>query len=652
MYAFQFHLLRRWTGGPAALIRRAIETAAVAAIALWITAWLTSRVAVPSVGSVVALGLAVTIVPAAARPLLVAMVSRVSLALVGLATLLVRTIVFWLFARATVGNAESTLGDAFVAAAIFALINAVLTASLSLGDDKSFFGTLVRQLAVRYRDVVPIARTGLVVIQIDGLAREVLQEQIHAGRATTLSRWISTGGMRLDPWETLLPSQTSASQAGILHGNGDQIPGFRWWDKATGRFLVSNHPPDAHEMQRRVSNGQGLLCDQGASISNLLSGDATRSYLTAATARDPARELRRTHVLAWFFGTPYAAVRWLSLMVGEVIKELIQARQAAASGAPSAGRGFTYAFARAATNVLLRHLSTALVIEEMYRGAAIIYVDFVDYDEIAHKSGPRSVEALGAIEGVDRILAIVERAALDTPRPYRFVVLSDHGQSPGATFRERHGRSFEDTVGALANARATTGKSAGRSERWGSSGALLVGSSGDGDANQAPEIVVGNCGNLANVSFPRLPGRASMEAIDRIYPGLIAGLVRHPGIGVVMVRSESRGAVVRGAVGDNYLSDGRIEGIDPLERFGPHAAQGLKGLDAMSACGDLVVISQYEEVSGEVAGFEAQIGSHGGLGGIQTQPFILHPSEWPVDPAIVGAPAVFDQLRRWRDRLS
>jgi len=632
-------------------LRRAVETAAVAAIALWVTAWLTSRVAFPNVGWGIALGVALVLVPTAARPILIALLSRFSLVLVGLATLLLRTIVFWLLARGAAGNAETTLGNAFVAAAAFAFINAVLTASLSLGNDKSFFGTLVRQLAVRYRDVEPVAGTGLVVIQIDGLACEVLEEQIRTGRAATLSRWISTGGMKLDPWETLLPSQTSASQAGILHGNGDQIPGFRWWDKATGRFLVSNHPPDAREMQHRVSNGQGLLRDQGASISNLLSGDATRSYLTAATARDPAHELRRTHVLDWFFGTPYAAVRWSSLMVGEVIKELIQARQASASGAPGAGRGFAYALARAATNVLLRHLSTALVIEEMYRGAAIIYVDFVDYDEIGHKSGPRSIEAMGAIEGVDRILAIIERAALDTPRPYRFVVLSDHGQSPGATFRQRYGRSFEETVGALANARAATGGAAGRSERWGSRGSLLMGSSGDGDAKQSPEIVVGHCGNLANISFPRLPGRVNMGTIERIYPGLIAGLVGHPGIGLVMVRSESGGAIVKGHDGVNYLTEGRIEGIDPLERFGRHAADGLKGLDAMSACGDLVVISQYDEASGEVAGFEAQIGSHGGLGGIQTQPFILHPSEWVIEPAIVGAPAVFDQLGRWRHGL-
>src|SRR5207245_3499435 len=78
---------------------------------------------------------------------------------------------------------------------------------------------------------------------------------------------------------------------------------------------------------RRVSNGDGRLAHGGASIGNLLSGDATRSYLTAATIDDPARELRRSHVLDWFFISPYSFVRWTVLSIGEVIKELVQARR-------------------------------------------------------------------------------------------------------------------------------------------------------------------------------------------------------------------------------------------------------------------------------------------------------------------------------------
>ena len=75
--------------------------------------------------------------------------------------------------------------------------------------------------------------------------------------------------MKLDKWTALLPSQTSASQAGILHGNNSFIPAFRWWEKDSQRMLVSNHPDDAAEIVRRASNGEGLLSNDGASVGNL-----------------------------------------------------------------------------------------------------------------------------------------------------------------------------------------------------------------------------------------------------------------------------------------------------------------------------------------------------------------------------------------------
>ena len=63
---------------------------------------------------------------------------------------------------------------------------------------------------------------------------------------------------------------------------------------------------------------------------------------------------------------------------------------------------------------------------------------------------------------------------------------------------------------------------------------------------------------------------------------------------------------------------------------------------------DLLLISQYDPELGEVAAFEELIGSHGGLGGPQTQPFILHPAEWTLDEEVpLGAPAIYRNMRRW-----
>ncbi len=663
-YATQLHLLARWTGGPWGVARRGVATLVISMLALLITAWVMPGLSLRDISSAVAAALVLAAMRTLLRPVLIAYLSQVSIAVATIATVLVQALAFWLIAGAGWIALDRPV-DALIGSVLFSIGNALLTAGLSTGDDNSFFGTLVRQLAARHRKGDVSSETGVVFIQIDGLAHTILDKQLRAGRIPTLARWLRAGGMTLDRWEPLLPTQTSASQAGVLHGNNDGIPGFRWWDKKTQRLMVSNHPKDAREIERRVSNGDGLLAKGGASIGNLLSGDAPRSFLTAATLDDPAKEIRRSHVLDWFFISPYSYVRWTLLSIGEVIKELVQARDASGSE-PRGPRAFPYPLARAATNVLLRHLTTALVIEEMWRRASPIYVDYVDYDEIAHHAGPESVEARDAIAGLGKIIGIIERAAADAPRPYRFVVLSDHGQSPGAMFAQRYRKPLETLIQELAGEQVKVQGATAHVEHWGRISPLLSEASGISgmtrtltsapfrhhagardDAEKPADIVVAASGNLAQVSFPGVAGRATRETIDAAYPGLIDGLVRHPGVGLVMVRAKGNSAVVLGGGGNLDLTDGRVEGIDPLAPFGPTAADGLRRLDEMPECGDLVIVSMFDPDPGEVAPFEEQIGSHGGLGGRQSDAFVLHPAEWGIAPPPLGAVALHKQLRRW-----
>jgi len=666
-YATQLRLALRWSGGRAGLARRAIATCAIAFVSLLVAAWIVPGLGVRDLPAAVRATLVLAAMRTLLRPLLVAFLSEVSIIFATLATILAQVLAFVVLAR--VGAlAVGGLADAFVGSMVFSIANTLLTAALSTGDDNSFFGTLVRQLAARDRAAAITEPLGIVFIQIDGLSHTILERQIAAGRAPTLARWLRSGVMALDRWEPLLPTQTSASQAGVLHGNNDGIPGFRWWDKTSQRLMVSNHPKDARDIMRRVSNGRGLLAEGGASIGNLFSGDAPRSFLTVATIDDPARELGRSHVLDWFFVSPYSYVRWTLLSIGEVMKELVQARAVRAEA--RAARSFPYPLARAATNVLLRHLTTALLIEEMWRRAAAIYVDFVDYDEIAHHAGPDRVEARDAIAGLDKIISIIEKAAADAPRRYRFIVLSDHGQSPGAMFEQRYGRSLEDLVQELVGEHVSVKGATAHVEHWGRLSPMISEASqisgmtrtltsarfrrragAVDDSEKAPDIVVAASGNLAHISFPSVAGRANRATIDAAYPDLVDGLVRHPGIGLVMVRDVDHGAVVFGAGGSRRLADDHVEDGDPVASFGANAEAGLRRVDAMAECGDLVVVSSFDGTSGEVAPFEAQIGSHGGLGGEQTDAFILHPPEWPVDTVIVGAPALHERLRGWIGQL-
>jgi hypothetical protein len=170
--------------------------------------------------------------------------------------------------------------------------------------------------------------------------------------------------------------------------------------------------------------------------------------------------------------------------------------------------------------------------------------------------------------------------------------------------------------------------------------------------DEPSEIVVMGSGCLGLIYFPRRPGRLTLEEIEGAYPDLIPTLRAHPGVGFLLIRSTRRGAVVLGRSGANYLDEGVVEGEDPLAPFGSGAARHVKRSDGFQHVADIMVNSAYDPESDEVYAFEELVGSHGGMGGPQTFPFILLPSDWAVpEQTIVGAEAMHQWMRRWLQDL-
>ncbi len=680
LYRTQIRILLQWRGGFRSLAWRLIVVTVVSALSFTATAWLLPSMQVARFADAVLAIAVMAVINAGIRPVVLAFVAPRSLILTGITVLVLQVLVFLLAAELVTGVELGGLVTALVGSFVYAIINTVLTAVLAVDGGDSFYGLLVQQLLLR-RSAPPSDQPGLVIIQIDGLAHPILAGRVRAGSVNTMAGWIRDGSHHLSRWEAILPSMTSGSQAGILHGNNDGIPAFRWYERDRQHLMASSNPDDAAEIVRRISNGEGLLSSNGASICNLLTGDATRSYLTTAAIKAEGQGIGDSKAFLGFFFSPTGYLRSFSLFLGEFAKELIQARRTRRSGVqPQMHRGLKYAGMRAASNVLLRDVNVSLVIEEMYRGANVIYVDFTDYDELAHHCGPERVESFEALDGIDRAVAAIHKAAENAPRPYRFVILSDHGQSLGATFQQRYGTSLGEVVRDLMSGRATLFQAKTQaegsafvnsllSEITHSRGvgpavarAALSGQTTDGvvdlDREEVPppadasSIAVVGSGNLGLVYFTGHDHRLTLEELEVLHPGLVASLSTHPGVAMVMVRTEDRGPVVLGHDGLRNLALDTVEGEDPTELFGPHTVMSLLREDAMQHAPDLLLISQYDPVLDEVAAFEELIGSHGGLGGPQTQPFILHPSEWTLDEEVpLGAPAIYRNLRRWLGEL-
>jgi hypothetical protein len=91
--------------------------------------------------------------------------------------------------------------------------------------------------------------------------------------------------------------------------------------------------------------------------------------------------------------------------------------------------------------------------------------------------------------------------------------------------------------------------------------------------------------------------------------------------------------------------------VDPLTQYGPFAGASMLRQAEMPHNGDIVVISRLDDYTHEVAAFEELVGSHGGMGGAQSFPFVLHPVKLDLTEDTVGPEAVHRELRRWLVKL-
>ena len=614
---------------------------------------------------------------------------------VGIGSLLINGLIIWVASEIIPGVIIEG-GGLFLVPLGLALINTLVSAILTVDDDASYYRTVLRN---NLKNKKPGSdKLGFIILEIDGLSEETLKKAISKGYMPTLERWLDEGTHKIKGWETDLSSQTGASQAGILHGQNKDIPGFRWVEKENNnKIMVSTGLSDAHLIEKRISDGNGLLSVNGASRTNLFSGDAEDVIFTYSTLKNLKKFYNRTWY--YFYSNPSNFGRTIVLLFWDMIMEIRSRwRQWRKDIKPRIKRSFIYIFVRAAANVFLREITTYTLIGDIFAGEIdVAYVTYLGYDEVAHHSGVEDDDAFYALKGLDKQFKRLESALTFANRPYHIIVQSDHGQTNGSTFKQRYGYDLEGLVRRLLpqgfrihsefdsnqdhfgqiitdpltnskeyvmiksdeirdiskNFADNTIKTINESKYV--KGRLLKyinnyrakkeGEIRPVSAEESQMIVLAS-GNLGLIYFTEWKERMSYEMINHYFPELIPGLANHEGIGFLMIRSENFGPLVIGSQGIYYLADDTVEGVNPLNGFGSNAAHHLKRTDSFKYVPDILVNSFYDEQKDEVAAFEELVGSHGGLGGNQTKPFIMHPSHWHLDnEEIVGAERLHEILK-------
>ena len=629
----------------------------VAALALFVAAWIVPHVEVKTFLGAVVTSLVIAILNALLLPVVAAIRLPFTLALGFLLVLLLDALML-LLASSITDNAIEV--DSFWWALLTALIAAAVTVVLDVlfgtNDDDTYTLRVIERIARRSGERVETDVPGLVFLEIDGLALPVLQRAMRDGNASNMARWLADHEYRFLEWEPDLSSQTGASQAGILLGSNENIPAFRWVEKQTATMMTCSAPADCAEIERRHATGVGLLVDGGASRGNLLSGEAEHVILTVS--RMEAEKGANPGYRA-FFSNGFNVTRVLVLFFWELFLEWTAALRAIRRDVrPRGHRGGIYPFMRAAMCVVVRDLIVYGVLSDMMKGRPAIYATFSSYDEVAHHSGLERADTLEALRKLDQQFGRIDRARRYTPRPYEIVVLSDHGQTQGATFKQRNGYGLDDLVARSVTSGSVSDFSGG-DEQHAMVGLAVSEATGADAAKKRPkndvsgrDVVVLGSGNLGLVYLMEEKRRLTLEEIEARHPRLLPALREHPHIGWILVRSAEHGAVALGRDGARYLADGRVEGKDPLTPFSSNAAVHLARTDQFPDVADLMIGSFYDPQLDEGCAFEELISFHGGLGGLQTRPFVLFPASLPSpDEPLVGAASIHALLRGWRQAL-
>jgi len=568
---------------------------------------------------------------------------------------------------------------------VLATVGTLITSLLGIEDAGSFYeGVIERRLAKQRAPLPDNPTTGLVMLEIDGLSYHHIRKAIDDGYMPNVQQMIEEDGYVLSATDCGLPSQTSACQTGILFGDNHDIPAFRWYDKARGKLFVSGN--DAAEINARYAHGQGLLRG-GASINNMMNGDARLSLLTASDLRGGTDEQKRARArdVYLLLLNPQFFMRVFGLFIGESILELWQYfRDVTAGVEPRLNRLHKfYPFIRSATTVFMREVSGFLTLMQIVRGEPAMYTTWPGYDEVAHHSGPWSKHAFGTLRGFDRFIGNArEMIATKAPRPYELLLLSDHGQSFGPTFLMRYGYTLKEfierhmpagtvmvqtaggddgsmsvasTAAELGNIQAQgmggrTGQAAVKQMQKAAERSAGDESQSEVEAVAAADVTFCGSGNLGQVYFHAFDHRTTLDELNQAFPGMVDAVIHHEGVGLVVATQADGTPVAYGKGGTHNLHTGEVTGEDPLTPYGDVELRAwqVRRVAGFPSAGDLIIVSTLYP-DGTVAALEELIGNHGGMGGEQTDSFLLHPADMIVPPTRSSVD-MFTLLNARRDR--
>lgn len=289
---------------------------------------------------------------------------------------------------------------------------------------------------------------GLVMVQIDGLSMKQFNSALAAGRMPFLRSLIQQDGYRTEVLYSGMPSSTPAVQAELMYGVRCAVPAFSFLDRRSATLVRMWDPGVVGRIEHQLAKAGRPLLAEGAAYCDIFTGGAREAHF-CPSQMTWEHLVRRTNPLALallVLSNFYSLVRAGVLAVMEFGLALLDGVTGVIAGHDLA-KELRFVPARVIICVLLRELVTIGAKIDVARGLPIVHLNYLGYDEQAHRRGPDSAFAHWTLKGIDDSIARVARAAKRSARrEYDVWIYSDHGQESCLPYEAVSGRSLEDAV--------------------------------------------------------------------------------------------------------------------------------------------------------------------------------------------------------------
>ena len=477
---------------------------------------------------------------------------------------------------------------------------------------------------------------GLVMIQIDGLSERELERALERGEMPFLRWLIQREHYRLHRQYAGVPATTAAVQGELFYGVKGAVPGFSFMERASGRLVRMIEPAAAARVECALvtNGGEPLLQGGSCYVDNYTGGAAEAHFCPSATGWGPA--LRAANPLAVAFlivSNAYSFLRVAVLLVLELALALHDFVRGLIAG-QDVLQELKFVPTRVVIAILLRELATIGAKLDVARGLPIIHLNFLGYDEQAHRRGPSSLFAHWTLKGIDDAIARIWRAAhRSARRHYDVWIYSDHGQEHTLPYDKVHGRSFAEAVAEVfirhegqpvrCWSSGQRGVQLQRVRQFGGKWVqrLFPVNNLRQEEPDGPGLSVAALGPVALIYYER-----ELAAEERNL--LAQALVQQAKAPLVLIKGEPGRARAWTEDGEFALPEdaARILGAD--HPFLEEATQDLIALCHQPDAGDFIACGW--RAGSQAYSFAIENGAHGGAGPDETRAFALLPRDIPL----------------------